>query len=92
MDFLKCYKEKEVNKILNEVSENSAYQKDLANYYNVGCADGFVNCLRYIDKEKRTEIIEGLNEYYQENKDKKDIVQIEYILRLYNDEFKAIEI
>lgn len=92
MDFLKCYKKKEVNKILNEVSEKSAYQKDLANYYNVGCADGFINCLRYIDKEKREEIIKGLNEYYKENKDKKDISQVEYILRLYNDEFKVIEI
>lgn len=92
MDFLKYYKEKEVNKILNEVSEKSAYQKDLANYYNVGCANGFVNCLRYIEKEKREEIIKGLNEYYKENKDKKDMTQVEYILRLYNDEFKVIEI
>ena len=92
MNFLSCYKEKEINKVLNEVSEKSAYQKDLANYYNVGCADGFVNCLRYIDKEKRQEIIKGLNEYYKENKDKKDITQVEYILRLYNDEFKIIEI
>lgn len=92
MDFLSCYKQKEINKVLNEVSEKSAYQKDLANYYNVGCADGFVNCLRYIDKEKRIEIIKGLNEYYQENKDTKDMTQVEYILRIYNDEYKAIEI
>lgn len=92
MDFMKCYKEKEVNKILNEVAEKSAYQKDLASYYSVGCADGFVNCLKYIDKEKRAEIIKGLKEYYQENKDTKDMTQVEYILRIYNDEYKAIEI
>lgn len=89
MDFLKCYKEKEINLILNEVAENSAYQKDLANYYNVGCADGFVNCLRYIEKDKREEIIQGLKGLYDDNKDNK---QIEYILRIYNDEYKAIEI
>ena len=92
MNFLSCYKEKEINKVLNEVSEKSAYQKDLTNYYNVGCADGFINCLRYIDKEKREEIIKGLKEYYQENKDTKDMTQVEYILRIYNDEYKAIEI
>ena len=92
MNFLSCYKEKEINKVLNEVSEKSAYQKDLANYYNVGCADGFVNCLQYIDKEKREEIIKGVNEFYKEKKDEKDMEQVEYILRLYNDKFKAIEI
>ena len=92
MDFLSCYKQKEINKVLNEVSEKSAYQKDLASYYSVGCADGFVNCLQYIDKEKRQEIIRGLNEYYQENKDTKDMTQVEYILRIYNDKYKAIEI
>lgn len=92
MNFLSCYKEKEINKVLNEVSEKSAYQKDLASYYSVGCADGFVNCLQYIDKENRQEIIKGLNEYYQENKDTKDMTQVEYILRIYNDEYKAIEI
>jgi len=92
VNFLSCYKEKEINKVLNEVSEKSAYQKDLANYYNVGCADGFVNCLQYIDKEKREEIIKGVNEFYKEKKDEKDMEQVEYILRLYNDKFKAIEI
>lgn len=92
MNFLSCYKEKEINKVLNEVAEKSAYQKDLASYYSVGCADGFVNCLGYINKEKREEIIKGLKEYYEENKDTKDMKQLEYILRIYNDEYKAIEI
>jgi hypothetical protein len=92
MDFLKYYKEKEINKILNEVSEKSAYQKDLTNYYNIGCAEGFVNCLRYIEKDKREKIIQSMKEFYQENKDKKDMTELEYILRIYNDEYKAIEI
>lgn len=76
---------KERDKITNEVALASAYQKDIANYYEIGCAEGFINCMKYMDKDKIEEMIEGITEQYEEEKDNK---QLEYILRIYKDEFK----
>lgn len=81
---MKMNKLKERDKITNEVALESAYQKDISNYYEIGCAEGFVNCMIYMDKDKREEIIEGIKEQYESEKDNK---QLEYILRIYKDEF-----
>ena len=75
---------KERDIITNEIALGSAYQKDIATYYNLGCAEGFINCMTYMDEDKREEIIEGIKEQYKEDKNNK---QLEYILRIYKDEF-----
>ena len=76
---------KEIDIITNEIALGSAYQKDISNYYTLGCAEGFINCMTYMDKDIREEIIEGIKEQYESHKDNK---QLEYILRIYKDEFK----
>ena len=72
-------------KIFNEINSKSGYQQDLENYNSIGFATGFINCMNYIEKDKREIIIEGVKEQYESEKDNK---QLEYILRIYKDEFK----
>lgn len=85
------YKQKESNKIFEEINQESAYQKDLANYNRIGVASGFVMAMRFMSKSDRELTIESLKTVYDKDKDSKDCKWLEYIFRMYNDEFKLIE-
>lgn len=86
------YKQKESSKIFEEINQESAYQKDLANYNRIGFASGFVTALKFMSKEDRVMSIESLKVIYDKDKDSKDCKWLEYLFRLYNEEFKSIEI
>jgi len=92
MDIEDFYKQKESSKIFNEINQESAYQKDLANYNRIGFASGFVLAMKFMSSDDRKLSIESLKEVYNKDKDTKDCKWMEFIFRLYNDEFKAIEI
>jgi hypothetical protein len=82
------YKQKENMKISNEISRESAYNKDIKAYSDLAYANGFVACMKFMTKDNRIMAIESVKEVHDKDKYGKIL---EYILRLYNDEFKAIE-
>lgn len=92
VDISRYYKQTESSKILDEVSSQSAYQKDIGNYYSVGYSEGFIACMTYMDKEQREEAIQELKKLYDKDKETGESKSLEYILRLYNDKFKVLEI
>lgn len=91
MNIEDVYKQKESSKIFEEINQESAYQKDLANYNRIGFASGFVTAMKFMSSHDRKLSIESLKVIYDKDKDTKDCKWMEYIFRLYNDEFKAIE-
>ena len=91
-----------INELRQEIRESfggnyySDYDKrpvDINNYYEVGYANGFIACVKAMPKDDRKMYIESIKEVYNKNKDEgKECKTFEYVLRLYNDEFKTIEI
>lgn len=90
MDLKSIFKQAESSKISEEIMNQSTYQKDINNYYSLGFANGTVNTMKVMSKEDREIFIKGLKELYDKDTEKNKT--LEYIFRLYNDEFKLIEI
>lgn len=88
MNLENYFRQTEKSKILEEISSESPYQKELGNYYNAGLAEGYIGCMKMMTKEERIKIIDSIKEVGK----KKDSKICEYILRLYNDEFKVLDL
>lgn len=86
------YKQKEYNKISNEIGQESTYYKDMMAYNNLAYASGYVSCMRCMKKDDREFLIDFFKKSYDKEEDKSKVKAIEYILRLCNDEFKVVEI
>lgn len=85
------YKQKEYNKISDEIAQESTYYKDIIAYSDLSFARGFVACMKCMSKEDRNFLIEFFKDKYDKEKDKSQVKSVEYLLRLCNDEFKVVE-
>lgn len=79
MDFTNLLKPTELSKIQDELSVQSSYQKDIINYTNLGYAQGFIQALKFMNKDEQEDVIKSL----KRNSDKSDVFN--YIFRLWED-------
>jgi hypothetical protein len=86
------YKQKEFNKISNEIEKESTYWKDIMAHNNLAYASGYVSCMKCMRKDDREFLIDFFKKEYDKEEDKTKVKVIEYILKLCNDEFKVVEI